>query len=204
VLRDNDSWLHRDGVGSVRYSTDLTGAVTSSSAFTVFGEPRNTGTSVFGFAGEQTDATGLVHLRARAYNPALGSFMAYDPIQPGGPSTAGWNHYSYAANNPTTWSDPAGQAVMMEYAELMVQGMIMGMMIGMWACQEGDFDWKGPFGDNAINGDCVAGSILLGGLFGAFAPATLLGACVAGAADGAASHALNAYMQDADPTVMGA
>jgi len=132
VLRDNDSWLHRDGVGSVRYSTDLTGAVTSSSAFTVFGEPRNTGTSVFGFAGEQTDATGLVHLRARAYNPALGSFMAYDPIQPGGPSTAGWNHYSYAANNPTTWSDPAGQAVMMEYAELMVQGVGCLVVVDLW------------------------------------------------------------------------
>ena len=36
VLRDGTSWLHRDAVGSVRHVTGPTGAVTASSAVTVF------------------------------------------------------------------------------------------------------------------------------------------------------------------------
>ena len=80
ILRDNDSWLHGDAVGSVRYSTDPTGTINGDAAFTVFGEPRTAGNRQFGFAGEQTDPTGLIHLRARGYNPALGVFTAFDPV----------------------------------------------------------------------------------------------------------------------------
>ena len=35
-------------------------------------------------------------------NNAQGTFTSYDPVQPGGPSTAGWNHYTYSANNPNS------------------------------------------------------------------------------------------------------
>ena len=146
ILCDNDSWLHGDAVGSVRYSTDPTGAVNGAAAFTVFGEPRIAGTSQFGFAGEQTDPTGLIHLRARGYNPTLGTFTAYDPVQPGGPSTAGWNHYTYTANNPTTWWDPTGTISLPTYQQLIdaagdkivpiasVVGLATGGIVGLIGC----------------------------------------------------------------------
>ena len=107
IARDGDEWLLTDAVGSVRATVDDTGATTGSQDFTVFGE-QLTGTGSFGFAGEQQDLTGQLHLRARQYNPTLGRFTTVDPVQPAGPTTAAWNLYSYSRNNPTTWTDPTG------------------------------------------------------------------------------------------------
>jgi len=39
-------------------------------------------------------------------------------VQPGAPGTTGWNLYTYAGNNPTTWGDPGGTSVISEYANL--------------------------------------------------------------------------------------
>lgn len=67
------------------------------------------GTSLgFGFTGQQTDATGLVYLRARELDPKLGRFLSPDTVQPNAPGSQGYNLYAYVANNPTTWVDPTG------------------------------------------------------------------------------------------------
>lgn len=104
-----------DGLGSVRYLTDLTGTITGDAGYTAFGNTRTGTPGQFGYTGEQTDPTGQLHLRARTYNPATGRFAQTDPVQPGAPGTPGWNPYTYTANNPTTWTDPTGQAVFAEY-----------------------------------------------------------------------------------------
>ena len=117
VARDGDDWLLSDAVGSVRATVDDAGATTGSQDFTVFGE-QLAGTGSFGFAGEQQDLTGQLHLRARQYNPTLGRFTSVDPVQPGAPGTPGYNLYTYSGNNPTTWTDPSGRAVLGEYAAL--------------------------------------------------------------------------------------
>ena len=117
IARDGDDWLLSDAVGSVRATVDDTGATTGSQDFTVFGE-QLTGTGSFGFAGEQQYLTGQLHLRARQYNPTLGRFTTVDPVQPGAPGTTGYNLYTYSANNPTTFTDPSGRAVLAEYAAL--------------------------------------------------------------------------------------
>jgi RHS repeat-associated protein len=65
--------------------------------------------SAFGYTGElYTPATGLLHLRARDLNPALGRFLSVDTVQPNAPGSQGFNVYSYVASNPTTWVDPSG------------------------------------------------------------------------------------------------
>ncbi|MCS0500487.1 RHS repeat-associated core domain-containing protein [Protaetiibacter mangrovi] len=60
--------------------------------------------SAFGFTGAWTDeATRLVYLRARDYDPSTAQFLQVDPAvddthQP----------YAYAYNNPLLWTDPSG------------------------------------------------------------------------------------------------
>lgn len=51
--------------------------------------------------------TGLVHLGAREYNPATGTFLSVDPVMDLTDPTQ-WNAYSYAQNNPITLTDPDG------------------------------------------------------------------------------------------------
>ena len=45
------------------------------------------------------------------YSPGLGRFLSRDTVSPTAPGTQGYNPYAYAANNPTTWTDPSGHAV---------------------------------------------------------------------------------------------
>ncbi len=61
-----------------------------------------------GFLGKTADTdTGLTHIGAREYDPIIGQFISVDPVlAPELPQTL--NGYSYAGNNPVTFSDPTG------------------------------------------------------------------------------------------------
>ncbi|MEU7414946.1 deaminase domain-containing protein [Streptomyces sp. NPDC042638] len=62
-----------------------------------------------GFVGgiDVTSDTGLTHLGARDYDPTTGRFISVDPIlNPSDPQSLGG--YSYAGDNPLTFSDPSG------------------------------------------------------------------------------------------------
>jgi RHS repeat-associated protein len=100
-------YLHGDLLGSVRAITDGTGAVVGASAFDAFGSrTAHTGTadSLFGFTGNWTDPdTGLVHLRARDYDPGTGQFLSVDPAV-----DATRQPYAYTGNNPLLLTDPSG------------------------------------------------------------------------------------------------
>ncbi|MEI8288180.1 MAG: RHS repeat-associated core domain-containing protein [Verrucomicrobiota bacterium] len=54
--------------------------------------------------GVQTDANGLLYMRARYYNPYLCRFVSADPSGFAG----GLNHYAYANGNPVSYFDPFG------------------------------------------------------------------------------------------------
>ncbi|MEV1070014.1 RHS repeat-associated core domain-containing protein, partial [Streptomyces sp. NPDC050263] len=61
-----------------------------------------------GFLGKTKDATtGLTHIGAREYDPAIGQFISVDPIL-AMDAPQSLNGYSYAGNNPVTSSDPTG------------------------------------------------------------------------------------------------
>lgn len=91
-----------------------TGGLTESSSYDPFGLP-STGAAAevsaarlrFGYHDELSLA-GLVHLRAREYDPALGRFTTPDLLDgvPGEPTVA--NRYPYAANDPLGAADPLG------------------------------------------------------------------------------------------------
>ncbi|WP_241740846.1 polymorphic toxin-type HINT domain-containing protein [Streptomyces sp. L2] len=61
-----------------------------------------------GFLGKTRDTnTGLTHIGAREYDPTIGQFLSTDPLLSPN-DVQSLNGYSYAANNPTTASDPTG------------------------------------------------------------------------------------------------
>ncbi|MER7748970.1 RHS repeat-associated core domain-containing protein [Streptomyces bacillaris] len=62
-----------------------------------------------GFVGgiDETGTTGLVHLGAREYDPAIGRFISVDPVLDVTDSQQ-MNGYNYANNSPVTLSDPDG------------------------------------------------------------------------------------------------
>jgi RHS repeat-associated protein len=87
---------------------DTSGAVDGSTAYDAWGNPWNsagglTSLTPFGFAGGYTDASGLVYLLHRYYDPSTGQFLSVDPLvdvtgQP----------YAYAGGDPVNRSDPRG------------------------------------------------------------------------------------------------
>src|SRR2546426_10504894 len=59
----------------------------------------------YGFTGRERDPlTGLLHYRARSYDPQLGRFISEDPIGLFG----GINPFAYVENNPLFFTDPSG------------------------------------------------------------------------------------------------
>ena len=207
IARDSNQWLLADAVGSVRAAVDQTGVVSVETAFTAYGEPLQGTTDTFGFAGEQLDTTGLLHLRARQYNPGLGRFTTLDPVQPGAPGTTGYNLYTYSANNPTTFTDPSGQAVAVEYGKLARRGALLGAGLSAaltpWTCDQADNAWYQP--STNIDARCQLTEIGLGAAFGAigglgFGSGANIGrylgtACAWGAVEGGTGAAAHARVQ---------
>ncbi|WP_366510797.1 polymorphic toxin-type HINT domain-containing protein [Streptomyces sp. MP131-18] len=72
------------------------------------GDTPDTWAGTRGFVGGTTDtATGLTHLGAREYDPGLGRFISLDPVMDlTDPQQI--HGYTYANNNPVTYSDPTG------------------------------------------------------------------------------------------------
>ncbi len=103
------TWLHTDQVGTIVASTDSSGAVVDRWDYSAFGAvlsgPVTNGAR--GFTGHRQDATGLVYMNARYYDPELGRFISPDPTIDGDRSV-GLNRYAYVANNPVDSSDPTG------------------------------------------------------------------------------------------------
>ncbi len=87
--------------------TDLSGMVTGTNDFDVFGDVRaQTGvTSIFDFTGEQRDTvTGMTCLRARYYEPGYGRFLSADTVQPNAPGKQGYNRCTGACPEPAEGS----------------------------------------------------------------------------------------------------
>ncbi|MFD1320437.1 RHS repeat-associated core domain-containing protein [Micromonospora sonneratiae] len=108
------AWLASDYQGTSQVTVALDANQTISQRFqTPYGSPRG-GTVAWpnrqGFLGGYQDPTGLTHLGAREYDPIIGRFISVDPINdPGNPQQL--PAYTYAANNPITYSDPSGEII---------------------------------------------------------------------------------------------
>lgn len=100
------AWTYpiQDGLGSVRGVVNATNVPQESRFYDPYGTVTQTSGSpqtVFGFTGEETDVNGLLNLRARYYNPAIGQFISLDPLETS-------NRFAYTNGNPINWTDPSG------------------------------------------------------------------------------------------------
>lgn len=105
-----------DHLGSPRLIVNTaTGAIAQRMDYDEFGDvllDTNSGFQPFGFAGGIYDKdTGLLHFRARDYDPRIGRWTAKDPIRFAGGDL---NLYTYVNGNPLSFTDPLGLAGLVE------------------------------------------------------------------------------------------
>ena len=105
------SVYHTDSHGSVRAITDQNGTLVQNYRYDPSGVQTAAGTSPqsLGYTGEPQDPdNGLVYLRARSYDPAIGRFLERDSLLPDPKNPDSLNRYTYAGNNPSSNTDPSG------------------------------------------------------------------------------------------------
>jgi RHS repeat-associated protein len=101
-----------DTLGSVRQLADPVGAVAMARSYEPFGETLDsagTRTTNFQFTGQQVDATGLVFLRARYLEPAVGRFLSRDVWEGDPDQPMSYNAWLYVEDNPVNGTDPSGR-----------------------------------------------------------------------------------------------
>jgi RHS repeat-associated protein len=100
-----------DANGNTAGLTGQTGGYVNRYAYLPFGETTTLAAALpnaFTFVGQfgvKSDESGMFNMRARDYDPVMGSFISNDPLNLGGGDT---NLRRYAANDPVIISDPSG------------------------------------------------------------------------------------------------
>jgi len=155
-------YYHSDRLGSTRALTDANGRPVVTYTYDPFGKVTPSSTQVANpilFAGQYTDPSGLVWLRARYYDPTTAQFITRDPL-----SAMTRQPYVYAGDNPLNNVDPSGYC---DIGWLFInntcaaQGLIWLLSntpIGQWAKSTADRL------DQAVTGCDVAALATLGAL----------------------------------------
>ncbi|MEA2623561.1 MAG: hypothetical protein QOH61_2471 [Chloroflexota bacterium] len=102
-----------DTQGSVLASIDSAGTLSGLTHLDPYGNPLqgNSATPGIGYTGEWSDASGLINLRARLYDPTLGRFLSRDTFLGVASAPQSHNPYAYAQDNPLRYTDPSGHFV---------------------------------------------------------------------------------------------
>jgi len=102
-------YYEADGLGSITSLTSTNGLITQTYTFDSFGNTTNSTGSLTNFSrytGREFDAeTNLYYYRARYYDPAVGRFLAEDPMRFWGGDV---DLYRYVWNEPASYRDPFG------------------------------------------------------------------------------------------------
>lgn len=175
------SFIHTDHLGGSSVVTDSAGKVVETTDYFPYGSLRldiksGTVNEQRKFAGSEFDAeTGLNYMNARYQNPVTGKFISEDPafLSIGNASQVAritgqslrryladpqqLNSYSYARNNPLRYTDPTGQAFIIDDAiGFGVGGLIgAGIYAGVSVLTGQEMTWGG-----------VVGSVVSGGIIG--------------------------------------
>jgi len=110
IASETATYLHHDHLGSTRLLTNASGEAKGKYTYTPYGsveEHTGAASTPLGFNGQyRNESTGLIYLRARAYDPSTAQFTSVDPkvLETG-------ESYVYAADNPINAADPNGEQV---------------------------------------------------------------------------------------------
>ncbi|HKZ53980.1 MAG TPA: RHS repeat-associated core domain-containing protein [Anaerolineales bacterium] len=184
-----------DALGSARQLVDDRGQASLGRAYEPFGDLLSIAGRLqtsYGFAGEWADATGLIHLRARYYQPTSGRFVQSDPF-PGVPTRPmSLNAYPYAYDNPLTYTDASGRNPILALAAGIAGGIAAGALAGtafgaltynwalagecgcemrQWASTMTRSEWIGA---NALSGGLLGGAALALAAVAAIGPGALI------------------------------
>jgi RHS repeat-associated protein len=98
-------YLHSDQQGSSRLLTGSTGTKEGAATYDAYGNTTTEGkTTPLGYDGQYTSSdTGLIYLRARAYDPATAEFLSVDPL-----AAETEDPYAYTDDSPVNEEDPSG------------------------------------------------------------------------------------------------
>ncbi|NKI40789.1 RHS repeat-associated core domain-containing protein [Streptomyces physcomitrii] len=164
-----------DALGSVIALTDESGSKVNAYSYSPRGVTRASSTEKiaqpYRFTAGYQDPTGLYHLQARYYDPALGRFTQPDP------SGQEQNPYLYAEGDPVNRIDPDG---LFSFSDILdtgsdIFGVVSGCVAGISAAAEtGSIAYAGAVGGavgagvgSAVGaGAAVVGSCALGGTAG--------------------------------------
>jgi RHS repeat-associated protein len=217
-------YLHKDHLGSTDVITNQSGQVVQRLSFDAFGKRRalnwTAGSpsvasllTARGFTGhEHLDNLGLIHMNGRVYDPHIGRFISADPFVQAPGNTQSYNRYTYAMNNPLSYTDPSGffslkkawKSVKRFFKKYwrpivaIVAAVVTYGYASAWAA-----GWAGAgFVSGAIGGaaaGAVSGGILTGSwkgaLTGALAGAAVGGLASYGALGRAVGGGVNGYLQ---------
>ena len=121
---DRDFYYHGDDLGSVIGITDREGKLIEQYSYEDFGEPAILDSqgnllsesrlrNPYLFTGQRYDReTGLYHYRTRYLDPRAGRFTTRDTIGIWEDAGNLGNGYTYARNNPQTFTDPTGESIL--------------------------------------------------------------------------------------------
>ena len=192
----DDYFFYRYDIrGSVTNIVDGEGAVVKSYDYDEFGVTTSTGDTFFNevtFTGSVADASGLLYMNARYYNPSTGRFLSQDSYS-GNPYDPWTQHlYSYCGNNPINMIDPTGHF----FLTCVIVGTIVGAVIGAGVVGYQDYKDDGQiFNGSKTFGDYVLGAVI-GGAAGGAAGA-VVGAVGAAGGVGAAAKTVGAGAKSA-------
>jgi RHS repeat-associated protein len=98
-------FFSQDHLGSTTALTNSSGVLVERETYDTYGNTPGSAKTRYGFTGRERDSlTGLMHYRARSYDPQLGRFISEDPIGLAG----GINQFAYVGNDPQNGTDPSG------------------------------------------------------------------------------------------------
>ena len=106
-------YVHTDHLGSFRSITDASGEVVTKYTYSAWGIRSLKSGADFGYRGhtghEHLDAFAIINMNGRVYDPLTAQFFSPDPHIQAPNHWLNYNRYSYALNNPLSYTDPDGE-----------------------------------------------------------------------------------------------
>jgi RHS repeat-associated protein len=117
-----------------------------------------------GYTGhEHADPFTLINMNGRMYDPNTGRMLSSDNYVNGSSATQAYNRYSYAGNNPLTYSDPSGDII---WAPIII-GAVIGAYSGGVMSNGGEFEPNHWNYGTGRTWKYMLGGAVIGGLSGA-------------------------------------